>query len=67
VRLDPPASQPVAVVTSAVHDRLVRALPGASGRHGDRSLVNAKFTDALERELVECTYATAAQPRRWSD
>jgi predicted fused transcriptional regulator/phosphomethylpyrimidine kinase len=62
--------QPVAAVVAGAgtgFNRVVRALSGALKHRRDRSLENVKFTDALERELVERTYATAALPRRWFD
>lgn len=33
-------------------ERVIRAVASPFKRHPDQSLVNAKFTDALERELA---------------
>ena len=37
-------------------DRVMQVIASSFKRNDDRSLVNAKFTDALERELAERAY-----------
>jgi len=39
-------------------DRVIRAIASRLDRRPDRSLVNEKFTDAFERELMDRAYRT---------
>jgi hypothetical protein len=45
---------------SRTFDRVMHAIAASFKRDDDRSLVNAKFTDALERELAERAFRRLA-------